>query len=113
MLLPLALSVNELARAFFLRLVAGTPGSGARLSPRARFFFFAGWYMSFVAAARADADPLPYMSSTVLMPCVASEYGHHDFPVWVWTVGGCRRRRAHRFIAASRLLRTGAARQPA
>jgi amino acid transporter len=83
MLLPLALSVNELARAF--------PSAGGwytwigrSLSPRAGFF--AGWYMS-LWLPLAPTLIFAYMSSTVLMPCVASEYGV-TIPVWVWTVVG-------------------------
>jgi amino acid transporter len=83
MLLPLALSVNELARAF--------PSAGGwytwiarSLHPRAGFF--AGWYMS-LWLPLAPTLIFAYMASTVLTPCVAAEYGV-NVPVWLWTVVG-------------------------
>jgi amino acid transporter len=83
MLLPLALSVNELARVF--------PSAGGwytwiarSLHPRAGFF--AGWYVS-LWLPLAPTLVFSYMASTVLTPCVAAEYGI-TVPVWLWTVVG-------------------------
>ena len=83
MLLPLAISVNELARAF--------PSAGGwytwiarSLHPRAGFF--AGWYMS-LWLPFAPTLIFAYMASTVLTPCVAGEYGV-AIPLWLWTVVG-------------------------
>lgn len=82
-LIPLALSVNELARVF--------PSAGGwftwigrSLHPRAGFF--AGWYFS-LWLPLAPTLIFAYMASTVLTPCVAAEYGVH-VPVWLWTVAG-------------------------
>lgn len=83
MLLPLALSVNELARAF--------PSAGGwytwiarSLSPRAGFF--AGWYMT-IWLPLAPTLVFSYLGSVVLTPCVALEYGI-TVPVWAWSVVG-------------------------
>jgi amino acid transporter len=83
MLLPLAISVNELGRAF--------PSAGGwytwiarSLHPRAGFF--AGWYMS-LWLPLAPTLIFAYMASTVLTPCVAAEYGV-TIPIWLWTVVG-------------------------
>ena len=83
MLLPLAISVNELARAF--------PSAGGwytwiarSLHPRAGFF--AGWYMT-LWLPLAPTLIFAYMSSTVLTPCVQAEYGV-TIPIWAWTVVG-------------------------
>jgi amino acid transporter len=82
-LLPFALAVNQLAKAF--------PSAGGwytwiarSLHPRAGFF--AGWYMT-LWLPFAPALVFSYLSSTVLTPAVQAEYGVH-VPVWTWTVGG-------------------------
>jgi amino acid transporter len=82
-LIPLALSVNELARIF--------PSAGGwftwiarSLHPRAGFF--AGWYFS-LWLPLAPTLIFAYMASTVLTPCVAAEYGV-EIPVWLWTLVG-------------------------
>jgi amino acid transporter len=82
-LIPLALSVNELARVF--------PSAGGwftwiarSLHPRAGFF--AGWYFS-LWLPLAPTLIFAYMASTVLTPCVAAEYGV-KIPVWLWTLVG-------------------------
>ena len=83
MLLPQALSVSELARAF--------PSAGGwytwiarSLHPRAGFF--AGWYVT-LWLPLAPTLIFAYVASTVLTPCVAVEYGV-TIPVWLWTVVG-------------------------
>jgi amino acid transporter len=82
-LLPLAVSVNQLAKAF--------PSAGGwytwiarALHPRAGFF--AGWYMT-LWLPLAPALVFSYTAKTVLTPAVLSQYGI-AIPVWVWTVIG-------------------------
>src|SRR6266404_6814487 len=82
-LLPFAVSVNQLAKAF--------PSAGGwytwiarSLHPRAGFF--AGWYMT-LWLPFAPALVFSYLASTVLTPVVLAEYGV-NIPVWVWTAGG-------------------------
>jgi amino acid transporter len=82
-LLPLAVSVNQLAKAF--------PSAGGwytwiarALHPRAGFF--AGWYMT-LWLPLAPALVFSYTAKTVLSPAVLTQYGI-DVPVWVWTVIG-------------------------
>ena len=82
-LLPLAVSVNQLAKAF--------PSAGGwytwiarALHPRAGFF--AGWYMT-LWLPLAPALVFSYTASTVLSPAMLSRYGV-DVPVWLWTVIG-------------------------
>jgi amino acid transporter len=82
-LLPFAVAVNQLAKAF--------PSAGGwytwiarSLHPRAGFF--AGWYMT-LWLPFAPALVFSYLAKTVLVPAVAAEYGVH-VPVWVWTAGG-------------------------
>jgi amino acid transporter len=82
-LLPLAVSVNQLARAF--------PSAGGwytwiarALHPRAGFF--AGWYLT-LWLPLAPALVFSYLASTVLCPAVRAAWGV-DVPVWAWTVGG-------------------------
>jgi amino acid transporter len=82
-LLPFALAVNQLAKAF--------PSAGGwytwiarSLHPRAGFF--AGWYMT-LWLPFAPALVFSYLASTVLTPAVRSEYGV-DVPVWLWTTAG-------------------------
>jgi amino acid transporter len=82
-LLPFAVSVNQLAKAF--------PSAGGWYTWIARSFhpragFFAGWYMT-LWLPFAPALVFSYLGSTVLTPAVLSEYGVH-VPVWAWTVGG-------------------------
>jgi len=83
MLLPQAVSVNQLAKAF--------PSAGGwytwiarSLHPRAGFF--AGWYMT-LWLPFAPALVFCYLASTVLTPGVLAQYGV-TIPVWLWTVGG-------------------------
>ena len=82
-LLPFALTVNQLAKAF--------PSAGGwytwiarSLHPRAGFF--AGWYMT-LWLPFAPALVFSYLASTVLTPAMRSEYGI-DVPVWIWTTAG-------------------------
>jgi amino acid transporter len=82
-LLPLAVSVNQLARAF--------PSAGGwytwiarALHPRAGFF--AGWYMT-LWLPLAPALVFSYLATTVLTPAVQSGFGVH-VPVWLWTTAG-------------------------
>jgi amino acid transporter len=82
-LLPLALTVTQLAKAF--------PSAGGwytwiarSLHPRAGFF--AGWYMT-LWLPFAPALVFSYLASTVLTPVVRAEYGV-NIPAWVWTAGG-------------------------
>jgi amino acid transporter len=82
-LLPFAVSVNQLAKAF--------PSAGGwytwiarSLHPRAGFF--AGWYMT-LWLPFAPALVFSYLATTVLTPVVQAEYGL-TVPVWVWTIGG-------------------------
>ncbi len=83
MLLPQAVSVNQLAKAF--------PSAGGwytwiarSLHPRAGFF--AGWYMT-LWLPFAPALVFSYLASTVLMPAVLTQYGI-TIPVWLWAVAG-------------------------
>jgi amino acid transporter len=82
-LLPLAVSVNALARAF--------PSAGGwytwiarALHPRAGFF--AGWYMT-LWLPLAPTLVFSYLASTVLTPAVQQVYGVH-VPIWAWTTAG-------------------------
>jgi amino acid transporter len=82
-LLPLALSVNQLAKAF--------PSAGGwytwiarSLHPRAGFF--AGWYMT-LWLPMAPALVFSYVATTVLTPAVQARFGV-TVPIWCWTVGG-------------------------
>src|SRR5690349_20428907 len=82
-LLPFAVSVNQLAKAF--------PSAGGwytwiarSLHPRAGFF--AGWYMT-LWLPFAPTIVFSYLATTVLTPAVASQYGV-TVPPWVWTVSG-------------------------
>ncbi len=83
MLLPLAVSVNQLARAF--------PSAGGwytwiarALHPRAGFF--AGWYMT-LWLPMAPALVFTFVGHKVLTPAVQSAFGVH-VPVWAWGVFG-------------------------
>src|SRR5260370_27376679 len=82
-LLPVAVSVNQLAKAF--------PSAGGwytwiarSLHPRAGFF--AGWYMT-LWLPFAPAPLFSFLATTVLTPVVRAEYGV-TVPVWVWTTAG-------------------------
>ena len=82
-LLPLALSVNQLAQAF--------PSAGGwytwiarSLHPRAGFF--AGWYLT-LWLPMAPALVFSFVATTVLTPAVQARYGV-TVPVWAWTAGG-------------------------
>jgi amino acid transporter len=82
-LLPFAVAVNQLAKAF--------PSAGGwytwiarSLHPRAGFF--AGWYMT-LWLPFAPALVFSYLAKTVLTPAVLAEYGV-EVPVWAWTTGG-------------------------
>jgi amino acid transporter len=82
-LLPFAVAVNQLAKAF--------PSAGGwytwiarSLHPRAGFF--AGWYMT-LWLPFAPALVFSYLAKTVLTPAVLAEYGV-EVPVWAWTTSG-------------------------
>jgi amino acid transporter len=82
-LLPFAVAVNQLAKAF--------PSAGGwytwiarSLHPRAGFF--AGWYMT-LWLPLAPAVVFSYLAKTVLTPAVLAAYGV-NVPVWAWTIGG-------------------------
>jgi amino acid transporter len=82
-LLPLAVSVNQLAKAF--------PSAGGwytwiarALHPRAGFF--AGWYMT-LWLPLAPAMVFSLLATTVLKPAFLSMTGI-SVPVWAWTAGG-------------------------
>ncbi len=82
-LLPFAVSVNQLAKAF--------PSAGGwytwiarSLHPRAGFF--AGWYMT-LWLPFAPALVFSYLATTVLTPTMRAEYGI-NVPVWLWTTVG-------------------------
>src|SRR5689334_6336828 len=82
-LLPFAVAVNQLAKAF--------PSAGGwytwiarSLHPRAGFF--AGWYMT-LWLPFAPALVFSYLAKTVLTPAVQAEYGI-EVPVWAWTTCG-------------------------
>ena len=82
-LLPLALSVNQLAKAF--------PSAGGwytwiarSLHPRAGFF--AGWYMTLWLPV-APALVFSYLARTVLSPAALTMFGV-NVPVWAWTASG-------------------------
>jgi amino acid transporter len=82
-LLPQAVSVNQLARAF--------PSAGGWYTWIARSLhpnagFFAGWYMS-LWLPMAPALVFCFVSHKVLNPAVLATFGV-TLPLWVWAVGG-------------------------